>query len=180
MMGRIKEGYYFRAQHSYYDCNVFNLVSNKHQTFRNINIWSAKGFGFRVDGSQQYWQLLNFNMTPPKGQKKRVISTTADNLHIARSLGNFKMVNCIFTHAADDCVNIHDSTEYVSRASDFSIKIGRIKNERFYNGDSKIELRNFDFSPTGYFAKIRDKKLRAIQSNFSSIKNCPTTRAKVL
>lgn len=178
MMGRIKEGYYFRAQHSYYDCNVFNLVSNKHQTFRNINIWSAKGFGFRVDGSQQYWQLLNFNMTPPKGQKKRVISTTADNLHIARSLGNFKMVNCIFTHAADDCVNIHDSTEYVSRASDFSIKIGRIKNERFYNGDSKIELRNFDFSPTGYFAKIRDKKVKGNTIELFFDKKLPDDKGK--
>lgn len=144
-------GRLYRMQHYYYGMGGFYLRDNKHFTMRNVNIYSCKGHGILCDGLE-YWQLLNVNIYPRTGDPKRVISTTADHLHFARSRGYFKMEGCKFGLGSDDCMNIHDITS-------FGVKIGPrellIKTNRVSvrKGDI-VELRHGDFSPSGYKSEI--------------------------
>ncbi len=163
MPKRTKLGYAYRAQHFYYDCNAFNLVSNENIVFKNIDIYSCKGFGFRVDGAQRNWRVENVNIAPKGSVKKRCISCTADSLHVARSLGNFQLINCRFTHGADDCVNIHDSTEYVRKTDDYTIRIPRHKNQAYHTIDCLFELRYSDFTPTNFISKA--SKIKRVGKN---------------
>ncbi len=153
MPSRTKIGYTYRAQHFYYDCNAFNLVSNDNIIFSNIDIYSCKGFGFRIDGAQKNWRVENVTIAPRGDIEKRCMSCTADSLHIARSLGNFQMENCKFVQGGDDCVNIHDSSEFVTRLDDYTVRIHRRKNEKYHTMNSLFELRYYDFSPTNFVSK---------------------------
>ncbi len=178
MPKRTQVGYTYRMQHAYYDCNAFNLVSNDNMVFKNIDIYSCKGFGFRVDGSQRNWRVEDVNIAPKGKAKKRCISCTADSLHVARSLGNFQLVNCRFTHGADDCVNIHDSTEYVSRVDDYTIRIPRRKNERYHTIDCLFELRYSDFVPTNFLSKATKIKSTGNTINITFDKKLPDDGGK--
>ncbi len=158
MVNRAKVGYTYRALHFYYDCNAFSIISNDNMILRNIHIYSCKGMGLIVDGTQKNWRAEKVVIAPKKGLKKRCVSCTADSLHIARSLGNFQMENCRFIHGSDDCVNIHDSSEYVSRVDDYTVRVPRRKNEKYHTIDSIFELRYSDFAPTNFIStatKIR-------------------------
>ncbi len=153
MVNRAKLGYTYRALHFYYDCNAFTLSSNDNMILKNIHIYSCKGMGIIVNDSQRNWGIENFIIAPKEGLKKYCVSCTADSLHISRSLGNFYMENCKFLHGVDDCINIHDSTEYVSRINDYTIRVPRIKNKKYHTIDSIFELRYADYKPTNFISK---------------------------
>ncbi len=158
MVKRASLGYTYRALHFYYDCNAFSLISNDNMVLKNIHIYSCKGMGIIADGSQRNWRIENFIIAPPKNDKTRCVSCTADSAHVARSLGNFQMENCEFIHGSDDCLNIHDSTEYVSRIDDYTVRVPRIKNKKYHTIDSTFELRYADFSPTNFKSKAKEIK----------------------
>jgi len=158
MPKRAEVGWFYRAQHFYYQCDCFSMLSNTHLTFADINVYSCKGCFMRVNGTQKYWQVVNVNLAPPKGDVRRCITSTADGIHIGRSCGYFKLVGCDISYGADDGVNIHDCTEFVVRVNDHTVRINRPTSAKYIGEDSVFEFRHWDYAPTNFTAKLKEKK----------------------
>ena len=157
----------YRIQHYYYHMNGMVLQDNTHLTLQNINVYSCTGHAFLVSGKQQFWQMLNVNIKRPAGAARRAITCTADHLHIDRSLGFFKMLNCEFSLGADDCINMHDNSGFARRTSDFSITSQNARVATQYKVGELIELRQGDYSPSGFQSKIKElKKIDAAKGIF--------------
>ncbi|KAH0790370.1 alpha-galactosidase [Histomonas meleagridis] len=149
-------GQIYRMQHSYYEYGGAYLGSNKHFTLRNVNIYSCPGSALIVSGDQMYWHFDNVNIKRPKGVPRRAITCTADHFHLSRSSGYFLMENCELSLGADDCINIHDNSIYLTKYSENSLKTISDKNNELYQIDQVIELRYDDYSPTNVFAIVKD------------------------
>ncbi len=153
---KFSNGQLFRAQHYYYDMHGIIMNSNKHLTLENINIYACAGHALVVNGTQQYWHFKNVNIAIPENDERRVVTCTADHFHIANSKGFFKMENCRFSRGSDDCINIHDCSGYAKKNSDSTLISQNLKHIANYSVSDEIELRNGDFSPSGYTGKLSD------------------------
>ena len=158
IIAKFKPGQIFRLQHYYYHMSGIAMESNVHLTLQNINVFSCAGHAFVVGGKQQYWQMLNVNIKRPAGVARRAITCTADHLHFTRSKGFFKMLDCEFSLGADDCINMHDISGFARRETDFSIKTQNARVAASYQAGELIELRQGDYSPSGFKAKIKEIK----------------------
>lgn len=152
---RAKVGDFYRMQHYYYDGAGVLTHQNRHLTLSKVNVYSCRGHAFVVSGTQQYWQYLDCSIKPPEGAKARAITCTADHLHVVNSRGYMKLIGCDFMLGADDCINVHDCTGYAVRKSDFSLET---RNVRGIKVGDPIELRDDDFSPSGFTGKIKSVK----------------------
>jgi len=149
------KGWQCRLVHYSYDMGCIVLISNKHFTMENVNIYSCCGNGVAIGGEQKYWQFINFNMVIPNdGNVHRCVTSSADHCHIINSQGYFKMENCELSYGCDDCINMHDCSAFGRRDSDTSIQGKRMKS-RLKIGDT-LEFRNGDFSPARFSATITD------------------------
>lgn len=143
-----------RLQHYYYHMNNMYLKSNRHMTLENFNVFSCAGHAFVVDGKQEYFQFLNVTIKRPEGSKRRTITCSADHMHFTRSKGFFKMKNCEYSLGADDCINMHDCSGFARRNSDYSVLTQNAKTVAIYKIGDEIELRQGDFSPSGFKSKV--------------------------
>lgn len=155
-LGKYKPKQVFRMQHYYYHMHGVEMSDNRHLTLENINVYSCAGHAFVVKGKQQYWQMIHVNIKRPAGVAKRAITCTADHLHIARSRGFFKMLDCEFSLGADDCINMHDNTGFARRETAYSVKTKNARVVADYQVGELVELRQGDFSPSGFKAKIKE------------------------
>ena len=158
---RLKKGALFQMKHYIYDIRGLWIKDCEHLTLSDINIYSCPGMAFYGEGLLHHWQLINVNILKPENKEKRAITCTADHLNISQSQGYFKMINCFFSYGGDDFVNINDGTGIGRK---ISAKTLRTKNYRHYvaetlqTGDT-VELRNDDYSPSGFFSKVTAIKL---------------------
>ena len=153
---RLNVGEFYRINHYYYDMPCFFMRSNRHIAMRDINIYSCAGMGIIVFGTQQYFSLQNFNFKIPDGEHWRRASTcTADHVHIAHSRGFVKIEDCLFEYGGDDCVNIQNKTCFGYREDSRTLLVKNCKRwwSEYEIGD-EIELRESDYRPSGFTAKI--------------------------
>jgi hypothetical protein len=132
------------------------MGGNTHLSLRNVNIYTFPGIGFITGGDQHHFELLNCRIAPPANER-RPITTSADGFHVAQSQGFIRLDQCEFSFMGDDCVNIHDNIHMgVRRVDDFTLVATQIVPWRcpFAAGDP-VEIRNSDFSPTGFSAKLK-------------------------
>lgn len=155
---RAKVGDFYRMQHYYYDGAGVLTHQNRHLTLSKVNVYSCRGHAFLVSGTQQYWQYLDCSIKPPEGAKARAITCTADHLHVVNSRGYMKLISCDFMLGADDCINVHDCTGYAVRKSDFSLETRNVRGIKMFKVGDPIELRDDDFSPSGFTGKIKSVK----------------------
>ena len=155
---RAKVGDFYRMQHYYYDGAGVITHQNRHLTLSKVNVYSCRGHAFVVSGTQQYWQYLDCSIKPPEGAKARAITCTADHLHVVNSRGYMKLIGCDFMLGADDCINVHDCTGYAVRKSDFSLETRNVRGIKMFKVGDPIELRDDDFSPSGFTGKIKSVK----------------------
>ena len=155
---RAKVGDFYRMQHYYYDGAGVLTHQNRHLTLSKVNVYSCRGHAFVVSGTQQYWQYLDCSIKPPEGAKARAITCTADHLHVVNSRGYMKLIGCDFMLGADDCINVHDCTGYAVRKSDFSLETRNVRGTKMFKVGDPIELRDDDFSPSGFTGKIKSVK----------------------
>lgn len=155
---RAKVGDFYRMQHYYYDGAGVLTHQNRHLTLSKVNVYSCRGHAFVVSGTQQYWQYLDCSIKPPEGAKARAITCTADHLHVVNSRGYMKLIGCDFMLGADDCINVHDCTGYAVRKSDFSLETRNVRGIKMFKFGDPIELRDDDFSPSGFTGKIKSVK----------------------
>lgn len=155
---RAKVGDFYRMQHYYYGGAGVLTHQNRHLTLSKVNVYSCRGHAFVVSGTQQYWQYLDCSIKPPEGAKARAITCTADHLHVVNSRGYMKLIGCDFMLGADDCINVHDCTGYAVRKSDFSLETRNVRGIKMFKVGDPIELRDDDFSPSGFTGKIKSVK----------------------
>ncbi len=151
-----KPNQYFRMMHRYYGGFAVVMDSNRHLTLEDVNIYSCYGMALIVRGRQKYWQFRRVRVAPPPGVPRRPASCTADHYHIAQSCGFFKMEDCEFGYGNDDCVNLHDSAFFARKTGEKTIRtVKRESGSRNCRPGDLLELRNSDFSPTGFKAPIK-------------------------
>lgn len=151
-------GTLYRIQHSYYEMGGVTLDDNTNLTMENVNIYGCSGCAFVIGGTQKYWQLVNVNVISPKGRPLRPITTTADHLHITNSCGFGKLINCEFERGADDCINMHDCSAFARKIGDKTVRTQNCPRIYNYSKGDLVELRQGDFSPSGFKSKISSIK----------------------
>ncbi len=153
----LKPGLCFLMRHYYYDMVGVSMQDNAHLTLSGVTIFSCPGHGFVVHGEQHHWQLVNSNILRPPGTR-RPMTCTADHHHVAQSRGYMKMDGCQFSLGGDDFLNIHDSSGFAVKGGAASVSTRNVNNMSSYHIGDTVELRNDDYSPTGFSAKITEKK----------------------
>ena len=148
-------GRLYLLRHYTYEKHGIAMGGNSHLSLRDINIHSFPGIGFITGGDQHHFELIRCRIAPPPGER-RPITTSADGFHVAQSQGFIRLDQCEFALMGDDCINIHDNIHMgVRRAGDNTLVATQIVPWRcpFAVGDP-VEIRNADFSPTGFTAKL--------------------------
>ncbi len=156
--GRLAVGQLYRLQHYYYDMNGFGLDGNEHLRLENIDVLSTPGHAFRINGTQKYTLFDHVNIVAPKDDPRRVITCTADHLHVSRSCGFIKMQNCEFSLGADDIFNMHDNSGFARKIGKRTVRTRNARAMAHAKIGSTIELRHGDYSPTGFFGKLVGRK----------------------
>jgi hypothetical protein len=142
---------YYRMKHMHYGIGGFELFSNKHFTMENVRILSCKGHAIHINGAQQNYQFINVDVLPPENDKLRVITCTADHIHVVRSLGNFKLENCNLSLGSDDCMNVHDVTSFGVKSGENEITLRtRIK----YKVGDTLEFVHSNYEPANFKATV--------------------------
>lgn len=154
-----KTGQLYLLRHYTYDKHAIVMAGNTHLSLQYVTIYSFPGIGFIVGGDQHHFELLHCRITYPEGQR-RPITTTADGFHVGQSQGFIRLEDCDFGYMGDDCINIHDNIHSGVRRVDAHTLVA----ERIvawmcpYSPGDLIEIRNGDYSPTGYTGKLKGSK----------------------
>ncbi len=172
----IAPGEVFLMRHYVYDINAIDFKINRNLTLDNVRVDSAPGMGFLISGAQHHWQFLNCAILPPEGTPRRQISTAADGIHIGSSAGFFKMENCEVGYTADDAMNFHDLNGFAIRLDDHRIRATNLNYHpgNYFQLKDRIELRNDDFSPTGFTGTVTElKRLSQKECEFTFAEKVP-------
>ncbi|MGN0851770.1 MAG: right-handed parallel beta-helix repeat-containing protein [Kiritimatiellia bacterium] len=163
--GGLAPGQLYRLQHYYYQMNGIAMRSNAHLRLENVTVLSTPGHAFLIGGTQHHTLFEQVDIVAPKDDPRRIITCTADHLHIAQSRGYLKLDRCEFSLGADDILNMHDNSGFARRKDAHTI---RTQNARAYGSlpkGTKIELRHGDYSPTGFTGTVR--KVRTVDAKGS-------------
>lgn len=90
----IEVGQHYRLQHYYYHMNGFHLEGVEHVRLENVKVLSTPGHAFLVYGKSHHIAFDHVDIAAPKDDPRRVITCSADHLHIAQSRGFIKLENC--------------------------------------------------------------------------------------
>ena len=148
-------GQLYRLQHYYYHMGGFAMDSNEHLRFEDITVKSTPGHAFHMRGTQHHTLFSRVNIVAPKDDPRRVITCTADHFHVASSRGFIKMEDCEFALGEDDFVNVHDNTTFARRRSQ---KVLRATGYGHLPKGARVEVRNGDYSPTGFTGTVAEVK----------------------
>lgn len=147
----IAVGQLYRAQHYYYHYHGISLEDVEHLQLKDVTVLSTPGHAFAMGGKSHHVAFDRVNIVPPKDDPKRVITCTADHLHIWQSRGFVKLENCEFSLGADDIMNMHDNTAFAHRTGPRTVRALHASVIGTARKGDRIELRNGDYSPTGFF-----------------------------
>lgn len=148
-----------RMQHYYYDMGGFVFVRCQDVFLEDVEVKSTPGHAFLVSGGSRY-HLRNVNVRTPEGDVRRVISSTADHFHVARSKGWIKLERCEFARGGDDCVNVRDGTAYASGSiGAYTVRTARGNSKKLFSKGDRVELVNADYSPTGFIAPVKEVRV---------------------
>ena len=150
----IAVGQLFRVQHYYYHYHGFSLEDVEHLQLKDVTVLSTPGHAFVMGGKSHHVSFDRVDIVPPKGDPKRVITCTADHFHIWQSRGFVKLEHCEFSLGADDIMNMHDNTAFAHRTGPRTVRALHASVMGTARKGDRIELRNGDYSPTGFFGTL--------------------------
>ncbi|MGN0832257.1 MAG: right-handed parallel beta-helix repeat-containing protein [Kiritimatiellia bacterium] len=143
----------YRMQHYYYDLGNMDFSGNADVFMEKVWVKSCVGHAFLFTKDRRV-HFRKVAIRAPEDDPRRVITCTADHLHITRSHGYFKFEACEFSRGADDCINAHDNTAVArERPDDYTLRARSVGKDFFAVGDP-IEVMNGDFSKTGFVAPV--------------------------
>ena len=163
MVKSLREGRLYRLGHYYVGKNCFDMLSNRHLTFEDVNVYSCRGDAFHVEGKQEYWQYVRVKVRPPEdvtkaggGPKRRPMTTTLDVMHIGRSCGHLKLIGFECTLNQDDHANFHDRFSAVRKIGPRAAEITQGRGNGYFQAavGTPLEFRNADLSPAGFTAIV--------------------------
>ena len=154
----LKAGELYRLQHYYYQLNGILMESNEHLRLEHVTILSTPGHAFLVYGTQHHMLFDHVDIVAPKDDPRRVITCTADHLHIAQSRGFVKLENCEFSLGGDDIFNMHDCSGYARAIGAKTIRTQNAPAYGMLKKGTKVELRHGDYSPTGFTGTVVETK----------------------
>jgi len=109
---------FYQARHYTYDMHGIFFWNLAHFVFDNVTLYSIPGIGIVGGQDSHHLGFLNCTLTIRPGSE-RLISATADGLHIYNSSGFIKIENCEFAYNGDDCINIHpNNSMYIRKTAD--------------------------------------------------------------
>ena len=154
----IAKGQLYRLQHYYYHYNGFSFDDVEHLTLENVTVLSTPGHAFVMGGKSHHVAFDRVDIVPPKDDPRRVITCTADHFHIGHSRGFLKLENCEFSLGADDIMNMHDNSAFVRRTGPRTVRAMKAVALAAARKGDRIEFRNGDYSPTGFFGTLVEAK----------------------
>ena len=152
--------------HYYYGMNGITLDSNEHVTLREVDIWSCRGAGLMIEGTQKYTLLYKFRVAPPSpddvraagagGAYPRCLTSTADGTHVKQCRGYVMMARCEWAMHNDDSVNFHDCTTIARAEGRRVLRVVNNNGTKYLSADvgAELELRQEDYSVTGWRGKV--------------------------
>ncbi len=152
-------GQLYLLRHYTYEKHGIVMANNTQLSLRDMTIFSFPGIGFIVSGDQHHFELLRCRITYPDNER-RSITTTADGFHVEQSQGFIKLDDCDFGYMGDDCINIHDNFHQGVRRVDARIIVATniVPWRCPYAAGDMIEIRNGDYSPTGFTGKLTEAR----------------------
>jgi hypothetical protein len=154
-----KAGQLYLLRHHIDEKHAIVMAANTHLSLRYVTVFSFPGIGFIVGGDQHHFELLHCRITYPEGVR-RPITTTSDGFHIGQSQGFIRLEDCDFGYMGDDCVNIHDNIHSGVQRVDAHTLIAEniVPWVCPYAPGDMVEMRNEDYSPTGFTGKLKEAK----------------------
>ena len=151
-----KAGQLYLLRHYTYEKHAIVMASNMHLSLQYVTIFSFPGIGFISGGDQHHFELLHCRITYPD-KERRPITTTADGFHVSQSQGYIRLEDCDFGYMGDDCVNIHDNVHSGVRRVDPHTLVAEhiVPWTCPYAQGDLVEIRNGDFSLTGFTGKLK-------------------------
>ncbi len=150
----IAPGQLYRLQHYYYHYNGFCFDDVEHLKLENVTVLSTPGHAFVMGGKSHHVAFDRVDIVPPAGDRRRVITCTADHFHIGHSRGFVKLENCEFSLGADDIMNMHDNTAFARRTGPRTVRAQHAVALAAARKGDRVEFRNGDYSPTGFFGTL--------------------------
>ena len=151
-------GQLYRLQHYYYHYNGFAFTDVEHLKLENVTVLSTPGHAFVMGGKSHHVAFDHVDIVPPKDDSRRVITCTADHFHIGHSRGFIRLENCEFSLGADDIMNMHDNSAFVRRTGPRTVRAQHAAALAAARKGDRIEFRNGDYSPTGFFGTLVEAK----------------------
>ncbi|MBQ6136971.1 MAG: hypothetical protein IJI73_06345 [Kiritimatiellae bacterium] len=152
--------------HYYYGMNGVTLDSNEHVTLRDFKIWSCRGAGLMIQGTQKYTLLYKFRLAPPDPEEVRAAgaggaylrcqTSTADGTHVKQCRGYVMIVGCEWAMHNDDSVNFHDCTTIARAEGQRKLRVVNNNGTKYLAAEvgAELELRQEDYAKTGWTGKI--------------------------
>lgn len=151
-------GELYRLQHYYYHLNGFSMDSNEHLRLERVKILSTPGHAFLITGTQHHTLFDRVDIVAPKDDPRRVITCTADHLHVAQSRGYIKLDHCEFSLGGDDIFNMHDSSGFARANGPRTVRTVNAPAYGRLPKGTKVELRHGDYSPSGFIGTVAETK----------------------
>ena len=152
--------------HYYYGMCGITLDSSEHVTLREVDIWSCRGAGLMIEGTQKYTLLYKFRVAPPSpddvraagagGAYPRCLTSTADGTHVKQCRGYVMMSCCEWSMHNDDSVNFHDCTTIARAEGPRVLRVVNNNGTKYISAEvgAELELRQEDYSVTGWRGKV--------------------------
>lgn len=166
----------YRIQHYYYDLGGLTFENCEDVFLENVGVESCPGFAFHIAGGRRF-HMNGVAVRPPTDDERRVISCTADHLHVQRSRGSFKLTGCEMACGGDDCANFHDTTAFALPGSGAGTLLVRGSAAGFADGVGAFPLRagdtlafhESDFAETGFEERVSEVRSAPGRPGFAEI-----------
>ena len=117
-------------RHQIYSYDALTAERCKNAYFEHINVYSAPGMAFMGrENTNLYFNDFNVMLKP---ETDRLMSVTADGIHLMETAGEVIVTNSLFENCGDDALNVHGFYSTLKEISNERRTI-HIVNERDYN-----------------------------------------------
>lgn len=160
-----KVGDLYLLRHLVYEIHGFYGRACKHCTFSGITLRGVPGKCFTLGEDTQFLLFQGIKVvrqplatTSPSGANFRPVSSTADGIFVAKTMGFIKIIDYEFSWGGDDAINIHNptSSKGFTILSSRVIQVSNSPTWRItYRVGDEISFFNGDFTQTNFFARVK-------------------------
>ncbi|HIZ03249.1 MAG TPA: right-handed parallel beta-helix repeat-containing protein [Candidatus Borkfalkia avistercoris] len=117
-------------RHQIYSYDAFTVQRCENAYFEHVNVYSAPGMAFMGQENENLY-FNDFNVMLKPGTD-RLMSVTADGIHLMETAGEVVVTNSLFENCGDDALNVHGFYSTLKEITN-GRKTIHIVNERDYN-----------------------------------------------